>query len=42
MTTAEQIVDFLAECYRNQWDIDHDDISEILAGNFDYVRKQNQ
>lgn len=41
MTTCEEVVDFIAECYRNNWDLDCDDLSEILAGNFQYVRDAN-
>jgi len=35
------IVEFLDECRLKNWELDSDDITHILVGDFDYVRKQN-
>lgn len=37
-----KIVDFLNECYYEEWELDADDIKHILQLDFDYVRKQNK
>lgn len=36
-----ELYEFLSECRTNDWELDSDDISHILAGDFDYIRKQH-
>lgn len=38
----EMLVDFLAECYRSNWDLDSGDISDILAMDFQSVRNRKE
>lgn len=37
----ENIAYFLDECVKNNWDLDVEDIKQILQGNFDFVRDSN-
>jgi hypothetical protein len=42
LAKLERVIDFLAECYQANWDLENHDISDVLALDFDAVRNRKE